>query len=422
MQAKQKFNILVGQSGGPTAVINASLYGVIQEGLAHPERIGTVYGMINGIEGLLEGDFINLTERARTQPLQYLRTTPASYLGSCRYRLPEDLGDPLYPRLFGKLRELGIGAFFYIGGNDSMDTVAKLGAYAQKAGSGVRFLGVPKTIDNDLVETDHTPGYGSTAKYVAATVHDITMDASVYKNPAITIVELMGRHAGWVTAASALARTAYNPNPLLIYLPESDFDVDGFFADLEGALQSAKSVVVCVSEGISDRSGKFICEYGAQAKLDGFGHKMLTGCGKVLEQLVRERFGCKCRSIELNLPQRCTAVLASLTDIEEADQAGRFAVRRALEGASGKMVAFGRENAGGYRVSYRLADVAKVCNREKKFPAQWITRHGTDVSPAFLDYVLPLIQGESAVPFRNGMPFYLQPAHLQFGDGPCAHT
>lgn len=421
MESTQKRNMIVGQSGGPTAVINASLYGVLKEGLSHPDRIGTVYGMVHGIEGFLEGDYINLTERAQIERIQSLKTTPGAYLGSCRYKLPEDLNDDVYPRLFEKFNVLGIGYFFYIGGNDSMDTVAKLSAYAQKVHSDIRFIGIPKTIDNDLIETDHTPGYGSTAKYVATTVREISLDAGVYKHPVVTIIELMGRNAGWVTAASALARTKADPNPLLIYLPESDFDTERFIEDIRTAFERSTSVIVCVSEGISDKDGKLICEYGAEAQVDNFGHKMLTGCGKVLENLVKSRLHCKCRSIELNLPQRCSGIIASQTDIEEASSAGSFAVQSALDGATGKMVAFRRTDSedgltaaelrrgasNGYRIQNILVDVAKVCNQEKRFPDEWITSHGTDVSKEFLQYVRPLIQGESAVSYRDGLPVYM---------------
>ncbi len=405
------YNILVGQSGGPTAVINASLYGVVQEAIDN-DRINTVYGMVNGIEGFLKDNVIDLSEYAKDHDIPLLKTTPASFLGSCRFKLPENIEDPVYPAIMAKLEEYEIKALFYIGGNDSMDTVSKLSRYAAKSGSDICFVGVPKTIDNDLIMTDHTPGYGSTAKYVAATVKEIVLDAGVYEHPVVTIVELMGRNAGWVTAASVLARTEYDRNPLLVYLPESDFDMDAFVNDVKRALKQQASVVVCVSEGISDKNGKFICEYGADAGVDNFGHKMLTGCGKVLEGVIKEKIGCKCRSIELNLPQRCSAIMASLTDINEAEGAGRHGVLAALDSKTGIMVTFVRAE-GEYAVSYGTEDVNKICNREKKFPAQWITAEGTDISEEFLAYVTPLIQGEGAVPFENGMPKYLKPAYKE---------
>ncbi len=403
------YNILVGQSGGPTAVINASLYGVVQEAIENRD-IDVVYGMVNGIEGFLKDRVIDLTEYAKDQDISLLKTTPASFLGSCRFKLPEDLTDPVYPAIMEKLAEYSVKAVFYIGGNDSMDTVSKLSRYAAQMDSDVRFIGVPKTIDNDLILTDHTPGYGSTAKYVAATVKEIILDAGVYEHPVVTIVELMGRNAGWVTAAGVLARTDYDRNPLLIYLPEADFDVEMFIKDVKEALTKQNSVVICVSEGISDKNGKFICEYGADAGVDNFGHKMLTGCGKVLEGMIKREIGCKCRSIEVNLPQRCSAVLASMTDISEAEGAGRYAVNQALSGKTGIMITFIR-GEGEYSITFGTEDVNAICNREKKFPEHWITGNGTDIAKAFCDYVCPLIQGESPVPFKDGMPCYLKPAY-----------
>ena len=408
-----KKNILVGQSGGPTAVINSSLYGVIVEGLKKSDTIEVVYGMLNGIEGFLNGKTINLTEYAKENPIERLKTTPASFLGSCRYMLPADLTDPVYDKLFELFEAMNIGYVFYIGGNDSMDTVSKLSRFAAAIESDIKFIGVPKTIDNDLVLTDHTPGYGSTAKYVATTLREIIMDAACYAHPSVTIVELMGRHAGWVTASAVLARTTFDKNPYLIYLPESAFDMEEFKASLKDALAMDNAVVVCVSEGIADKDGKFICEYGEEAKIDGFGHKMLTGCGKVLENYVKKEFGIKCRSIELNLPQRCSSVLASQTDIEEACMAGRIAVNEAVKGATGKMVSFTRTGTvRSYGVNYDLVDVNEVCNKEKKFPAEWITGNGTDISTEYVDYVTPLIQGENRVPFEDGLPQHLKPAYI----------
>ena len=264
--------------------------------------------------------------------LERIRTTPGSYLGSCRYKLPENLSDPVYPelsRIYRKRNQL----FFYIGGNDSMDTVSKLSRYAATVGSDIRIIGVPKTIDNDLVLTDHTPGYGSAAKYVASTVREIAIDASVYDNkPSVTIVEIMGRHAGWLTAASRLARKYEGDNPCLIYLPETPFSLEQFYNDLDAAFKKSPNLVVCVSEGIADEGGTFVCEYSDAAKLDSFGHKMLTGCGEVLESFVRDKFGVKVRSIELNVNQRCSGMMVSETDIEEAAMAGAAGVKAVLAG------------------------------------------------------------------------------------------
>lgn len=399
-------NVIVGQSGGPTAVINASLYGVIKEALAH-EEIGHVYGMIHGIEGLLQDNYMDLGAELSKEDLELLKVTPAAYLGSCRYKLPEDLTSTFYHTIFEKFENLNIGYFFYIGGNDSMDTVSKLSRYAAGIGSEIRFIGVPKTIDNDLIQTDHTPGYGSAAKYVASTVREIVLDSSVYQQKSVTIIELMGRHAGWLTAASVLARKSERDNPVLIYLPESDFELEHFAHDLEETLKKQPNVIVCVSEGISDASGTFICEYGDEAQVDNFGHKMLTGCGKVLENFVRHKFGVKVRSVELNVCQRCSGMIASITDIEEAAEAGRAGVRAALSGETGRMIAFCRVSQTPYRMECRTVDVNEVCNQEKAVPAEWITGDGNDIGQAFIDYALPLIQGEAERPMENGIPKYL---------------
>lgn len=404
-----KKNIIVGQSGGPTAVINASLYGVIQEGISHGDEIEKVYGMIHGIEGFMAGRVMELSA-LDNEELELLKLTPAAYLGSCRYKLPEDLSDICYQELFEKFRQMNIGYFFYIGGNDSMDTVSKLSRYAASNHIDVKVIGIPKTIDNDLIMTDHTPGYGSAAKYVASTVREIVLDSSVYQQKAVTIVELMGRHAGWLTAASVLARKHKDDNPLLIYLPETDFDMEQFAKDVEQALEKQSNVIICISEGISDARGQFICEYADEARLDTFGHKMLTGSGKILENFVRDRFGVKVRSVELNVSQRCSGMVASRTDIEEAAMAGAWGVRKALEGVTGQMIAFNRKSDSPYEMECETVDVNQVCNQEKKFPSEWITKNGTDIGEEFLAYVLPLIQGEPDRKMENGLPVY---AHRQ---------
>ena len=316
-------NLLVGQSGGPTAVINGSLYGVVSEGLANPE-IDNVIGMVNGIEGFLADHTMDMAPLKENGELERIRTTPGSYLGSCRYKLPENLSDPVYPELFQKFTEKEISYFFYIGGNDSMDTVSKLSRYAATVGSDIRIIGVPKTIDNDLVLTDHTPGYGSAAKYVASTVREIAIDASVYDNkPSVTIVEIMGRHAGWLTAASVLARKFEGDNPVLIYLPEVAFSPDAFIEKVKEKLTKTSNLVVCISEGINDGNGKFVCELASDVGVDTFGHKMLTGSGKYLENLVKDRLGVKVRSIELNVNQRCSSAMLSATD-EKRSNCFRF--------------------------------------------------------------------------------------------------
>lgn len=400
-----KKNAVVGQSGGPTAVINASLYGTVYEALNREDEIGTVYGMINGIEGFLNNQVMDMTPLEESKELELIRTTPGSYLGSCRYKLPEDLNDPVYPQLFARFEAYNIGYFFYIGGNDSMDTVSKLSRYAEKISSDIRVIGIPKTIDNDLVETDHTPGFGSAAKYVASTVREIAVDASVYDNKkSVTIVEIMGRHAGWLTAASALARKFEHDNPVLIYLPETDFDQDAFIEKVRTSLETTPNLVVCISEGIHDNTGTFICEYSNDVGTDTFGHKMLTGSGKYLENLVKERLGVKVRSVELNVCQRCSSSMLSKTDQKEAIASGAYGVKAALNGASGKMVAFERLDGDDYQIDYVLKDVNVICNQEKCVPATWITADGSDVTEDFIRYARPLIQGEVTVPTEDGVP------------------
>ena len=374
-----KKNLIVGQSGGPTAVINGSLYGVVTEAMRHTEEIDEIYGMINGIEGFLNGHMMDMRSLIETNELSLLRTTPGSYLGSCRYKLPEDLNDPVYPLLFNKFTSHGIGYFFYIGGNDSMDTVSKLSRYAAQTGSDIRILGEPKTIDNDLIHTDHTPGFGSAAKYVASMVREVAIDESVYDNKkSVTIVEIMGRHAGWLTAASALARKYDGDNPRLIYLPETAFDQEAFLKKVQEMLETTPNLVVCISEGIHDKNGTFVCELAGDIGTDTFGHKMLTGSGKYLENLVKEQIGVKVRSIELNV----------------------------LKGETGKMITFIRNCDLPYELSYETADVNEICNMEKAVPSDWITKDGCDVTEAFIQYARPLIQGKVVLPEENGLPLF----------------
>ena len=398
-----KKNAIVGQSGGPTAVINASLYGVVYEALNREDVFGNVYGMINGIEGFLHDQLMDMKPLDTSGELELIKTTPGSYLGSCRYKLPEDLSDTVYPKLFEKFEKYNIGYFFYIGGNDSMDTVSKLSRYAASINSDIRFMGLPKTIDNDLVLTDHTPGFGSAAEYVASTVREIAIDASVYDNKqSVTIVEIMGRHAGWLTAASALARKFENDNPVLIYLPEVAFDQDAFIEKIKSSLETTSNLVVCISEGIHTADGTFICELGSEVGVDTFGHKMLTGSGKYLENLVKERLGVKVRSVELNVSQRCSSAMLSKTDQKEAIASGSFGVTAAIKGETGKMVAFKRQSPltldADYVLNYATEDVNEICNKEKTVPLEWISEDGSDVTEAFLAYARPLVRGNVLVP------------------------
>lgn len=401
-------NMLVGQSGGPTAVINSSLCGVVAEARLHPEKIGNCYGMVNGIEGFLKGQVLNLEAALPGDNLKGLLTTPGAYLGSCRYRLPQDLDDPVYRELFDKFEEMKIGYFIYIGGNDSMDTVSKLSRYGRKTGSSMVVLGEPKTIDNDLVHTDHTPGFGSAARYVASMVREISVDAGVYDTRSVTIVEIMGRHAGWLTAAAVLARKFSGDNPLLIYLPEVSFDQEAFLKKVEECFAVNNTVVVCVSEGIRDKDGLFVCEYDSEAGLDSFGHKTLAGCGKYLERLVRARLRVKARSVELNVSQRCSTSMLSAADQHEAFMAGRYGVQAALTGETGKMISFIRKSGVPYSLTCGLEDVDDICNKEKTVPLTWITGGGTDMGEEFLTYVKPLVKGKVQVPEdEDSLPLFV---------------
>lgn len=405
-----KKNILVGQSGGPTAVINSSLYGVLVEGKAHSEAIDQVLGMINGINGLLEDRIMNLSE-LEDDKAKLLRTTPAAYLGSCRYKLPSDLADPVYPVIFDKLKQYNIGYFLYIGGNDSMDTVSKLSRYGATIDSDIRFIGVPKTIDDDLIMTDHTPGYGSAAKFVASMVRQMVLDAEVYNTKSVNIIEIMGRAAGWLTAASVLARKFKDDNPVMIYLPETNFDVEEMLIKLKKLIDTKKNVVICVSEGIHDKDGKLICEYEQEVSTDVFGHKNLTGSGKTLENIIKARLGVKVRSVELNITQRANAIEASLTDVNEAQQCGQEGVKMAINGETGLMVSMQRVSDAPYTIEYKGVDVNLVCNQEKMVPQEWITNEGTDIGPEFIKYARPLIQGESLPPMEDGLPVLLYRKH-----------
>ena len=406
-----KKNLIVGQSGGPTAVINSSLYGVVSEGLSHPDTIEHVYGMVNGIEGFLNDCILDFEEALPGEDLNGLKSTPGAYLGSCRYKLPESLEDPVYPALFKKFEELNIGWFFYIGGNDSMDTVSKLSRYAEHIGSSIRVIGEPKTIDNDLVHTDHTPGFGSAAKYVASTVRAITTDANVYEKKSVTIIEIMGRHAGWLTAASALARKYDGDNPLFIYLPEVAFNKENFLNDIREKLKTLNNVIVAVSEGIRDENGDYIT--ASKAVADQFGHQQLSGAGKALEFLVKENIGVKVRSVEVNVLQRCAAHIASKTDLDEAFALGEKAVSLAEEGETATMVTLTRTSNTPYTVTYGHAPIRGIANEAKSIPREWINETGNDIMPQLQEYLLPLIQGEVTNEYKDGVPVYMPVSHLK---------
>lgn len=400
-------NILIAQSGGPTSAINASLAGVMEAAFASSE-IDKVYGGCNGIQGILEDRIIQLNEgfEGNDESLNRLKLTPAMYLGSCRYKMKsyeEDSAD--YDRVLEIFQKYQIGAFFYIGGNDSMDTVDKMSKYVTMKNIDVKVVGIPKTIDNDLMMIDHTPGFGSAAKYIATSVREIAMDTYIYNMDTVVIVEVMGRNAGWLTAASVLARSNYNIAPQLIYLPEVAFDSDDFIQKVKKILFQYHHVIVAVSEGIKDKNGSYISAQGN--KVDKFGHVMLSGTGSVLKDMVAERIGCKVRSIELNVLQRAAAHCSSATDIEESFALGQNGVKLALAGETGVMSTLTRVQDMPYEVTYSSAKIDEIANAEKKIPREWITADGTDVTSDMIDYLKPLIQGEAEVPYRDGLPDYI---------------
>ena len=405
-------NCMVAQSGGPTVAINASLAGVIR-GVKASSMYDTVYGSLNGITGILNNKLLNLTELMDTHPdyIDRLTNTPSMYLGSCRYKLPDYMDDDSpYVFIFKQFEDYNIEAFFYIGGNDSMDTVLKLSEYAKKIGSNIRIIGIPKTIDNDLCETDHTPGFGSAAKYIASSLLEIAHDTFIYAVKSVTIVEIMGRDAGWLTAASALARNEYNTAPHLIYLPEVPFDTDDFLLDIKRLLFERNNVIVAVSEGISDAAGNYIS--ASESTVDNFGHSQLSGAGKTLEFLVKEKLGVKVRSVEINVLQRCAAHLASKTDLDESVALGEKAVALSEEGVTASMVTINRISNAPYKVEYGYAQITHIANEAKSVPADWIAPSGNDITQPFIDYLTPLIQGEPQLTYKNGLPVYMDVSHL----------
>ncbi len=392
-------NAVVGQSGGPTAVINATLSGVIEQCFAS-NKIGTLYGAVNGIDGILSDNLMNLNETLSKNDIEILRTTPGAYLGSCRKRINEEDMD----RAFEVMKSHNIGYFFYIGGNDSMDTVAKLSV--KGAEHGVQVIGVPKTIDNDLCITDHCPGFGSAAKYIATSVMEITRDCTCYDLESVTIIEIMGRNAGWLAASSVLARCNGNTTPDLIYLPERPFTKDKFIADVKDVIAKKKSVVVAISEGIRDESGEYISKSATFAN-DTFGHSQLGGAGKVLENLIKEEIGCKARAVELNLSQRCASHLMSETDMALSVMIGRSAVKSAEEGKTAIMMAYKHTNYAPFTCEIEAVSIEGIANSEKKVPDEFITTEGNGVTGKFIEYAAPLIAGEVSAPTQSGMPVHL---------------
>ncbi len=404
MEKQLKGACIIGQSGGPTSVINASAYGVIRTALDN-DCITKVYGAAHGIKGVLEDRLYDMGEEDAYE-LSLLMNTPSSELGSCRYKIADpDEDDTDYKRILEIFKKHDVRYFFYNGGNDSMDTCDKINRYMEKSDYECRVMGVPKTIDNDLNNTDHCPGFGSAAKYIATSCAEIYKDAHVYDTGMVVIIEIMGRHAGWLAASAALADVS-GCGPDLIYLPETVFDMDKFIADVQRVYDEKENCVVAVSEGIHYADGSFVSEAETSAT-DGFGHAQLGGLAAMLAETVKERIGTKVRGIELSLLQRCGAHLASKADVEEAFEAGKVAVLAAVGGESGKMVAFEREYVNGeYSCNTKLVPLSSVANFEKKVPLEWITENGAGVTQDFIDYALPLIQGSPDRASENSMPRY----------------
>ena len=404
-----KGNVIVGQSGGPTAVINSSLAGVYKTAKDRGAR--KVYGMLHGIQGLLEEKYVDLSEHIKSDlDIDLLKRTPSAYLGSCRYKLPEIKGNTdFYDHIFEILDKLEIEYFFYIGGNDSMDTIKKLSDYAILNGSTIKFMGVPKTIDNDLAVTDHTPGYGSAAKYIASITKEVIRDGLVYGTKSVTILEIMGRNAGWLTGAAALAKGEDCEGPDMIFLPEIPFDVDEFMKKVEQLQKEKSSVVVAVSEGVKVADGRYVCELTDNIDyVDAFGHRQLTGTARYLAERISREVCCKTRAIEFNSLQRCASHIVGRVDITEAFQVGGAAVKAAFEGETAKMIILKRISDDPYLCVTDLYDVHKIANVEKKVPREWINEAGDYVTPEFVNYVRPLIQAELTPMMVDGLPRHLR--------------
>ena len=403
-------NIIVGQSGGPTSVINSSLAGVFAT--AKELGAGKIYGMRNGIEGLLEERYIDMTEYIKnSMDVEILKRTPSSFLGSCRFKLPTVEKSPeTYEKIIAVLRKLDIQHFFYIGGNDSMDTIKQLSEYAKaKNITDITFMGVPKTIDNDLAVTDHTPGYGSAAKYIASTMKEIIRDALVQPIKIVNIIEIMGRNAGWLTAAAALAKGDDCEGADLIYLPETVFDINKFVAKVQEIQKTKKQIVVAVSEGVKTADGKYVCESASSNMIvDSFGHKQLSGTATALANVISNEIGCKTRAIEFSTIQRCASHIASLTDVNEAFIVGGIAVKAAFDGETGKVGIFQRLSNKPYLMGTSIYDVNAIANVEKTVPQEWIINDGTGVSQEALDYMRPLIQGEIYLYMVDGLPRHIK--------------
>ena len=401
-------NVIIGQSGGPTAVINSSLAGVYKA--ACSLGADKVYGMKYGIEGLLKEELLELNVLLDDRmSIELLKRTPSSYLGSCRYKLPDpDVDSTPFIKLFTLFDKYDICAVFYIGGNDSMDTIAKLSRYGQQVGSSVRFIGVPKTIDNDLCLTDHTPGYGSAAKYIGVVMKEIIRDATVYGTKYVTVVEIMGRNAGWLTAAAALAKSDDCEGVDMICLPEVPFNVEHFIEKVRVMQEKKPSIVIAVSEGVKLEDGRYVCELADDVHaVDAFGHKALTGTARYLANVVARNLDTKTRCIELSTLQRCAGHLTSRTDITEAYQVGGAAAKAAFEGVTGQMVALKRISNNPYQCTTELHPISEVANLEKKVPLSWMNNNHTQMTEEFLEYARPLIQAELTPIYIDGVPRHL---------------
>ena len=409
MAQELRGSLIIGQSGGPTSVINASAYGVIKTAL-EADCITKVYGAHYGIKGVLNDDLFVMDEED-SEELEKLMYTPSSALGSCRYKMKDpDEDDTDYKRILEIFQKYDVRYFCYNGGNDSMDTCNKISKYMQKAGYDCRIMGVPKTIDNDLPITDHCPGYGSAAKYIATSLKEIIRDNSSFgvKKPTICIVEIMGRHAGWLTAAAALAKDEDCEGVDAIYLPEVDFNLDNFKNKVKELAKKKSSVVIAVSEGIKTGDGKFVCELNDDnKKVDAFGHKQLSGCASTLADIIAKETGLKTRAIEFSTLQRAATHLASLTDINEAEMVGMKAVEEANNGKTGMMITIERKSNKEYESTTNIYDIHNIANIEKKVPLEWIDTNNNQMNKEFIDYAKPLIQGELLPIFKNGLPRHL---------------
>lgn len=402
-------NAIVGQSGGPTSVINASLAGVFQACVMRGAN--RVYGMLNGVEGLMNERVADLSATLGSSlEIELLKRTPSSYLGSCRYKLPESgQMEAVYQAIFDALRRYDIGYFFYIGGNDSMDTILKLSDYAAKIGSDIRFVGVPKTIDNDLTHTDHTPGYGSAAKYIGTTIKELVRDSTIYDLKSVTVVEIMGRNAGWLTAAAALAEDEDCEGAAMICLPEVPFDPEHFIARVDALQQQTPSLVVAVSEGVRTAEGRYVCELAHNpVNVDAFGHTYLGGTAHYLSGLIAARLHSKTRAVELSTLQRCAAHVASETDVSESFDVGAFAVDAAFEGKTGVMAALKRVSDEPYVCGFELHDIHDIANLEKTIPLDWIDAERYRLHEPFLAYARPLIAQEVKPEYQKGLPRHLK--------------